>query len=66
MCAALTDNDTLYRCAAHRTGFTRAAINSEMVLKTTSAVNPIKAGTIVLDPSLQNRANTPEEFFSFI
>jgi hypothetical protein len=54
MSAALSDNNTINRCAAYLACFTGALINLKVVLILTTAIYPINAGTI-MDQSLLER-----------
>jgi len=57
MGSALPDNDALNRRAANLAGLPGALVNLEMVLKVSTAVNPIDACTMMLDALLQNLAD---------
>lgn len=52
MCSALTDNHAPDESPAHRARLAGALIDPKVILKTAAAINPIKTGTIVIDPRL--------------
>ncbi len=50
----LPDGDALDGCFTHRARLSRPPVNPEMVLKVSTAINPIYAGTIPANALLQH------------
>src|SRR5688572_12521362 len=65
MCSALADNNTLDKRAANGAGLARAVVNSEIILETATAIDPIEAGSIMFDTGQQDSLNCMIKFFCF-
>ena len=57
MCAPLANNDFLDGRAAHRAGLSLTVVNAEVILKTSAAVDPIEAGSVMLYTGEQDGLN---------
>ncbi len=63
MCAALTDDDLFDDRATHRTWLAVAAVHAEMILKITTAIDPVYAGAVVANALLKNDLDSLMQFF---
>ncbi len=61
MRAPLTHEKPLYRSSAVRAGVSRSPVNTEMVLKTPSLINPVDARTVSPDAFAQHFANRNQQ-----
>jgi hypothetical protein len=52
MCSALADRKLLNLCAADGAGLSFAAIDAEIILKLTAAIDPVYAGAVAADTVL--------------
>jgi hypothetical protein len=52
MGSALANNDTLDQRTANLTGLARTAIDTKIILKAATAVDPVDAGTVMIDAGL--------------
>jgi len=57
MCAALAHNDALYLAATVQAGFPGLLVCPKVVLKVSTTVYPVNAGSLVFDSLAQDRAD---------
>ena len=57
MGAALADDETLDGCAALRARLASALVDAEIILKVTTAVNPVDAGALAVNAFFQDLAD---------
>lgn len=62
---ALTDHNAFHQRTALETRLALASINAEIVLKISTAVDPIDAGAVMFNSRQQNLLNGLVEPFSF-
>ena len=65
MCAALADDNFLNRRATGWTGLACAVVNAEVILKFSTAIDPIKAGSVVFNACQQDGLNGSVQPFNF-
>lgn len=63
---ALPDDGFLYRCTAAVAGLTSALVNLKMVLESSSAINPINAGTVLADAPQEHLLDGLQERCGFL